>query len=92
MAGKITIQLLDLPQSPAPTGNQTFSVYYKLATQPATSYVTFTTSLVVLPSGVPVSSPLPQITGLASGVLYNVMFVNNCGSPSPYWVENITPL
>lgn len=88
MAGKITIEKVNFPVTP--TGTQTLTVQYKLATQPESSYVTFLSSMTVATTGVPTASPLPQITGLTSGLLYNVRFTQHCGSPVPYWIENIT--
>lgn len=89
MAGKVTIEQVIFP---APTtGNQTLTVQYKLASQPASDYVTFSSSMVVGETGIPVASPLPTITGLTSGVLYNILFTNNCGSPAPYFILNVTP-
>lgn len=89
MAGRVTINKIVFPAQP--DGNQTLTVEYKLSTQPASSYVTFDAAMVVDVNGVPTASPLPVITGLTSGVLYNIRFTNHCGSPSPYWIENVTP-
>lgn len=90
MAGKITIEKINFPVTPNST--QTLTVEYKLASQPESSYVTFLSSMVVGTDGVPTASPLPQITGLSSGQLYNIRFTQHCGSPVPYWIENITVL
>lgn len=86
MAGKITIQQIIFPVTPS--GSQTLTVEYKLAT--ASSWTTFLSGMIVGTNGIPAASPLPQITGLTSGALYNVRFTNHCGSPAPYWIQNIT--
>lgn len=84
----ITLSKFILPAQTV--GAQSFTVQYKLATQPASSYVLVDATVNTDTNGNITDSPLPVITGLTTGVLYNVRVTNNCGSPAPYWIENIT--
>lgn len=84
----ITLNKIILPAPADAVG--TVMVEYKLSTQPASSYVLFDASISIDVDGNITESPLPIITGLTSGLLYNVRVTQNCGSPAPYWIENIT--
>jgi hypothetical protein len=76
--------------SSTPSGIQTGTLSYKQASQPASDYVVVNSSVQVDTDGTVLTSPPLTITGLTSGVLYNVMFSNNCSSPVESWVINIT--
>ncbi len=84
----ITFNKVIFPNTPS--GNQTLSLEYKLSTQPSSSYVTIDSSVTVAPNGDIIDSPLPGVSGLTSGALYNFRWTQHCGSPAPYWIENIT--
>ena len=84
----ITLHKIILPAQA--DGSQQFTVQYKLATAPSSGYILVSSAVNTDNQGNINNSPLPAITGLTSGLLYDVRITNNCGSPAPYWIESIT--
>jgi len=84
----ITFSKVIFPNTPGSTQN--VSLEYKLSTEPSSSYVMVDSNISVATNGDILESPLPAVTGLTSGALYNFRWTQLCGSPTPYWVENIT--
>jgi hypothetical protein len=76
--------------SSTPSATQHGTLEYKLATQPESSYVVVNSSVDVATDGTIIESPLPTITGLTSGLLYDIKFSNNCSSPIESWVITVT--
>lgn len=85
MASKITVTKFDL--ATVPGVNQSCTIQHKLGSAPDVpgSWITDTTTAVVLPTGF--LSPAYVITGLLNNTDYNVRGINNC---NPLFVDTVT--
>lgn len=79
------INKINLPS--VPTGPQTVTVEYKLASQSISAYVVLSSSVNIGTDGVP-TAPL-EIDPVTSGETYNIRTSNNCQSPLEYFVQPV---
>lgn len=68
---------------------QTFSFWYKLWSDPESSYVLIDTGVVADADGNITASPLPTVTGLIAGELYYLRAANECNSPLSFFVISV---
>jgi hypothetical protein len=87
MATGFILNKVDFGNTPA--GVQTFAFFYKLWSQPDSSYITITGSVGVNPDGSINASPPLDVTGLTPGQLYYVKAENLCNSPIDYFIKPI---
>lgn len=71
------------------TAGQTFSFWYKLWSDPESSYVLIDSGVTVDADGNITVSPLPSVTGLTEGELYYLRAANECNSPLDYFTVEI---
>lgn len=86
MAG-FTVDKIDFGNTPG--GVQSFSFYYKLWSDPESSYILISASEPVNPDGTLQASPPLSVTGLTPGQLYYLKAANNCDSPVDFFVQYI---
>jgi hypothetical protein len=85
MPTSFTITKIDYANTP--TGAQTWSFFYKLFSDPDSSYILISSSAVVNTDGTLVS-PL-TVTGLTAGTVYIIKAVG-CGSPAAVWTQQVS--
>lgn len=85
-----TYQVNIINFSSVPSAPQTGTLEYKLASAADSTYVVVDSDVDVDTDGTILESPPITISGLTSGVLYNLRFSNNCSSPIEYFVTTIT--
>lgn len=83
-----TYHLSKLNFSSVPSASQTVTIEYKLAS--ASSYTLLDNDVIVATDGTILESPALIISGLTSGLLYDIRVSNNCSSPIEYFVTTIT--
>lgn len=87
MATGFTIHAVDFGNTPS--GVQNFSFFYKLWSDPESSYILISGSEPVNTNGTLQASPPLSVTGLVAGNLYYLKAVNNCNSPVDFFVKQI---
>lgn len=87
MATGFTINKVNFGNTPAAVQN--FSFYYKLWSDPESSYILISNNEPVNIDGTLQSSPPLHVTGLTPGQLYDLKAGNNCDSPVDFFVKQI---
>jgi hypothetical protein len=87
MATGFVIHTVDFGNTPSAV--QDFSFYYKLWSDPDSSYILISASEPVNTNGTLQASPPLTVTGLVAGNLYYLKAVNNCDSAVDFFVKQV---